>query len=86
MACACKVNQQIDYLHKKYGDNLPKNKKTNIRGSVLAKIENLFICLMLIPVIPFMVVYVIIKAVRGEHIVLDKIFRLNKNVGEQQVI
>ena len=86
MACACKVNQQIDYLHKKYGDNPPKNKKTNIRGNVLAKIENFFVYVMIIPLIPFMAIYAVVKAVKGEHIVLDKMFRLKKDVGEQQVI
>ena len=54
MGCSCKVNKQIDYLHKKYGDDLPKSKKTNIRGSVTAKIENAFTFLLIIPLTPFM--------------------------------
>lgn len=76
MACACKVNQQIDYLHKKYGDNIPKNKKTNIAASV----ENAFVYLLLIPLVPFMLVYVLVKAIMGKNIHLDKIFKLKADV------
>ena len=86
MACACKVNKQIDYLHKKYGDNPPQSKKTNIRGSVIAKVENFFVYVLAIPLIPIMAVYAIFKAATGKHISLDKVFKLGNNVGEQQVI
>lgn len=65
MACQCKVNQQLDYLHRKYGDNTPQNKKTNIRGNVLASLENFGIFVLTIPLMPFMAVYAIFKLLVG---------------------
>ena len=75
MACNCKVGQQIDFLHKKYGDNLPTNKKTNIRGSVMAHLENLAISLSMIPLTPFMLVYLIVKTLIGKPIHIDKLVK-----------
>lgn len=86
MGCNCKVNTQIDYLHKKYGDNLPQSKKTNIRGSVVAKVENLFTMLIIIPLIPFMGLYAVYKFLRGETIHIDKLIKRKENVREQQVV
>lgn len=83
MACACKVNQKIDYLHKKYGDNTPQSKKTNIRGSVLAKIENAAIYLLMIPLLPLMAIYLIYKRVKKENIHIDNFVKLNTDVGKQ---
>ena len=84
MACACKVTKQIDYLHKKYGDNPPQSKKTNIRGMVAVKARNFFIYLLAIPLIPVFAVYAIYKLIAGETINIDKFVR--KNVREQQII
>lgn len=78
MACACKVNQQIDYLHKKYGDNVPQKKMTNIRGSVMAKIENTIIYILAIPLIPIMFIYSAIMAISGKPIHLDKLINRNR--------
>lgn len=75
MACNCKVGQQIDFLHKKYGDNLPTSKKTNIRGTVLATIENIAIYVAMIPLIPFMVIYLIFKSIQGKQIHIDKLVK-----------
>lgn len=75
MACACKVNAQIDYLHKKYGDKQPQSKKTDIRGKVLAKTENLVIHILLIPLIPVMAVYALIKLISGKTIKIDKLVK-----------
>ena len=75
MACNCKVGQQIDFLHKKYGDNLPTNKKTNIRGTVLAAVENTLIYIAMIPLIPFIAIYLIINSIRGKKIHIDKLVK-----------
>ena len=75
MACNCKVGQQIDFLHKKYGDDLPKSKKTTIRGNLMAYAENLFINIMLIPLYPFIGLYLIGKAIAGTTIHIDKIMK-----------
>lgn len=71
MGCACKVTEQIDYLHKKYGDDQPTSKTTNIKGSILAKLENLFILILLLPVYPFIAIYVITK----KKITIDKFLK-----------
>jgi hypothetical protein len=84
MACACKVNRQLDYLHKKYGDDLPKNKKTDIRGKVVGVIKVAPIYLLAIPLIPIFAVYSIVMAARGKAIKIDKFIR--KDVRKQQII
>lgn len=76
MACNCKVGQQIDFLHKKYGDNLPKNKKTNIRGSALAILENTLLYIAIIPLTPLMLIYLIINSISGKKIHIDKLVKL----------
>jgi len=75
MACKCKVNTQIDFLHEKYGDNLPKSKKTNIRGNVLARLKNLGITILLLPLVPVFIVYAAVKAIKGETIHIDKLVK-----------
>lgn len=84
MACACKVTQQIDYLHKKYGDDLPKSKKTNIRGKVIAGIRNTFIYILALPLVPVFLIYSLYTLASGKTIHIDKFIR--KNVREQQNI
>ena len=83
MACACKVTQQVDYLHKKYGDKTPQSKKSQIRENVMAKVENAAIFVLLIPLIPFFAIYALIKAIRGESVHIDKILKKKKDVREQ---
>lgn len=75
MACNCKVNQKIDFIHKKYGDDLPKNKKTNIRGSVIAHLENLLINIAILPLYPFIGIYLIFKLIDGKPIHMDKLVK-----------
>ena len=79
MACACKVNQQLDYLHKKYGDNQPKNKKTNIRDMVTMKAEALALVILAIPLMPVIIVYIIAKTISGKPIHIDKFVRKKKD-------
>lgn len=75
MACNCKVTQNIDYLHKKYGDKTPQSKASNIRGSAMAIIENAVIFTLLLPLTPLILVFVIGAAVAGKTIHLDKIVK-----------
>ena len=75
MACHCKVNQRIDYLHKKYGDDLPKNKKTKIRENFGAAVKTLALEILLLPFVPFMLVYVLIKTATGKMIKIDKMVK-----------
>ena len=75
MACQCKVAQQIDYLHKKYGNDIPKSKKTNIRENFGIAIKNLAIEILLLPFIPFMAIYVLVKTATGKMIKIDKMVK-----------
>ena len=75
MACNCKVTQNIDYLHKKYGDKTPQSKASNIRGSAMAIIENAVIFTLLLPLTPLMLVFTIGSAIAGKTIHLDKIVK-----------
>ena len=86
MGCQCKVGKEIDYLHKKYGEKLPEQKKTNIRGSVLAHMENLVIMICVIPLAPFMLAFALGKLISGKVIHLDKAFKLGKDERQQQII
>lgn len=54
MACACKANQDIAYLQKKYGVKGPEQKKTNMRDNasiMLQSIAAATISLLLSPII-----------------------------------
>lgn len=79
MPCACKVNQQLSYLQKKYGTN-PQSKKTNIRGNVGLRIRNVLALLLIIPLLPAFVVYILIKFTRGENIKIDNFLKKKKDV------
>ena len=78
MACACKVNQQIDFLHKKYGDNIPKSKKTNIVSNLEVKLENGLIYLVLLPFLPILLLFIVYKTITNKTIHLDKFLKLHK--------
>jgi hypothetical protein len=60
MACACKVNQEIDKIQKYYSVNGKHDTKKS-RMSVNKKDAaiTIFIYLMLLPLIPFMILFVI---------------------------
>ena len=80
MACACKVSQQIDYLQKKYGTEKPQSKKTNIRGNFGPMMISLLGRIFAILLSPLMIVYIIIAAVTGKKIRIDKFLKKKKNV------
>jgi len=75
MACNCKVSQNIDYLHKKYGDKVPQSKITNIRGKVEVGVKNFLLYLMTLPLLPLMAVFALVKLGKGEVIHLDKVVK-----------
>lgn len=41
MACACKVNRDLEYLHKNFGTG-PKQKKSNIREYLSLSVKKFF--------------------------------------------
>ena len=73
MGCACKTNQQISYLQKKYGDKQPKSKATNIRNMVSVSIKNILIAILMIPIMPIILIFLICR-----HIFTKKPIDINK--------
>ena len=79
MACACKVNQQIDYLHKKYGVNVPKSKTKKINFDFGLFMENLGLGILVIPFIPFILLHIIIKSLsKDKRISVKKLIHITK--------
>ena len=76
MACACKVNQQIDYLHKKYGHKIPTSKKTIIRFRVKEFFKNIGIYLLCLPFVPIMFL----------HILYTTIFKKDKKISVKRML
>ena len=70
MACACKVNQHIDYLHRKYGNKTPQSKKTNIRFKIKDFFSNLLVRVIMLLFLP----------VASLHIFFISIFKKNKTI------
>lgn len=85
MACACKVNQEIAYLQKKYGHNMPKSKTSDIRGMVSTFFKEVGIALIMLPFLPVMIIGLLIQVIFGKKgsIKIDKIFKLRKKHGEK---
>lgn len=80
MACACKVNQQIDYLHKKYGHKIPVSKKTTISFHVKEFFRSLLIWIVTIPILPFMLIHILVKGVfsKSRTISVKKLMKVTK--------
>jgi hypothetical protein len=80
MACACKVNKQIEKINKLYG-NKKEQPKTNIKNSFSIILYNILIYLLYIPLIPILSVYIILrKLFTNKPISLDGFIKRNKNV------
>ena len=75
--CNCKVNQQIDYLHKKYGHNIPISKKTHIAFTIGERIRHFFVYLLLVFISPILLFYIFYKL----FFTKDKTININKLVG-----
>ena len=69
MACNCKVNQQITYLEKKYGHNMPVSKKTTI---------SLFTFLIGVIFLPFIILHIIFISIftKDKKLSIKKLLRL----------
>lgn len=82
MGCACKVSEQMTYLQKKYGsEQPPQSKKTHIAETVKYKLKNIGYYILISPLIPFMVIYILLQRVKGvKSINIEKTFNLKKDV------
>lgn len=87
MACACKVNQQIDYLHRKYGEKLPQSKKTNIRFRVKDFFLKLFTSFIMVIFLPIAVLHILFRKIfkKDKAINIATLFHID-NGREKQVI
>ncbi len=61
MGCGCKANQQISFLQKKYGSNIPASKTTKIRETTSNAVKNVLLGVMLIPVVPIILVGLVVR-------------------------
>lgn len=61
MGCGCKANQQISFLQKKYGDNIPKSKTTKIRETTSNAIKNVLLGVIMIPMVPIIFVCLVVR-------------------------
>ena len=75
MACACKVNQDLTYLRKKYGKEYPQQKRTNIRGMGRFIVSKVVTSAAVILLFPFMVGHVLLH--RNRTVNIQKLFRIN---------
>lgn len=82
MACACKVNQQLSYLEKKYGVKSPESKKTNIRELVGGKLQTLVLIIIMLPIVPVLLIISIFQSIfsKEKTIYINKIFKIKKDV------
>lgn len=65
MACACKVNQEIDKINKYYSYNGKDRDKDRPRMSINKKDAaiTLFVYILLLPLVPLMIVFVILHSI-----------------------
>ena len=92
MACACKVNQEIDKIHKYYSVKGKSSKDDDNKMSVNKKDAAItaFIYLLMLPLLPLMFLFVIFHAVlsRDKRISMKKFLGFIHNVrnGKKQQI
>jgi len=70
MACNCKVNQQIDYITRKYGVGGPKQRTTHISMGFVDFFENLGAFLLTVILSPFLFIYIIGKLIFSKEKIL----------------
>jgi hypothetical protein len=81
MACNCKVNQQIDYITKKYGAGGPTRHATHISMDFIDFFENLGAFLLNIILSPFLFLYIIGKLIfsKEKHLHIEDILFLKNS-------
>ena len=79
MGCACKVSQQLSFLEKKYGKNIPKSKKTDISGRFKTGIKSVGIMILIIPITPVILIISLLKNLltKKKTIDISKVFKIS---------
>lgn len=79
MACACKVNKQINKIHKIYG--IQDTVKTDIKGLITSFFKKIFLFILYIPLMPIFGIYLVIrKFFTNKPISIDKFVKRSKDV------
>lgn len=77
MGCACKVTQYVNKVNRRYGNKFSNRTKTNITEIVKTAFKKVFYGLICLPLIPFMLIYIIFHKVFSKRpISIDKIFKI----------
>lgn len=63
MACACKVNQEIEKIHRYYSYNGKSSESPKMAINKKEAALTLFIYLLLLPLLPFIVLYVVLFSI-----------------------
>lgn len=74
MACACKVNQQLSYIQRKYGVDGPKQKAGKVFNTWII-LTNIFNAIAAMLLIPFMLISILFRSKKTINI--SKIFGLS---------
>lgn len=74
MACACKVNQQLSYIQRKYGIDGPKQKTGKVFNTWII-LTNIFNAIAAMLLIPFMLISILFRGKKTINI--SKIFGLS---------
>lgn len=75
MACACKVNQQLSYLQRRYGTDSPDKKGTNISVKVEMFFKKVLNGIVVVVLSPIMLLSILLS---GGTINMGKKFGLSK--------
>lgn len=82
MACACKVNQQLEYLQKHYGakEHRSSAPRTHMSADANAVMHKTVISAMLVILFPIMFMYLLVRMIffKKKKLAIDKLFRLGK--------
>lgn len=83
MACACKVNQQLSYMQKMYGNRQLNSSepKTHMAEDIKAALHKVGMMILLIPLMPIMFVFLVSwKIVKKSPLKIDQLFFRNKKI------
>lgn len=76
MSCACKVKKHINKIEEKYGSNIRPGKKTEIVSLIKNFSKKALFSVMLLPITPIIVLYILIKNCFGKKtFYVDKFFK-----------
>lgn len=73
MSCACKVNKDLEYLHKHYGNKTDINKKEITEFRIIEFLKQLLSFIILLFCLPLMILHVLIKIFKK-----DKTIKIRK--------